>query len=96
MLKLEINASRILTDSGGVQKEAYILGIPCVTMRDNTEWVETLTDRWNVLVGSNADLIVEKLREPGPCAKQKKWYGNGTASSRIREILTDYAHKVRD
>ncbi|MGE5403244.1 MAG: non-hydrolyzing UDP-N-acetylglucosamine 2-epimerase [Candidatus Doudnabacteria bacterium] len=94
MLMLEINASRILTDSGGVQKEAYILGIPCVTMRDNTEWVETLADGWNVLVGSSTDLILEQLSAPRPRTKQKNLYGDGTASLRIKDVLVNFARNL--
>ncbi|MGF3555215.1 MAG: UDP-N-acetylglucosamine 2-epimerase [Thermoplasmatota archaeon] len=47
-----------MTDSGGIQKEAYFLKIPCITLRENTEWVETINDGWNVLVGANKEKII--------------------------------------
>ncbi len=90
MLRLMAHAKRILTDSGGVQKEAYMLGVPCITLRENTEWVETVEAGWNVLVGAEREGIVDAIRQFSPGFLQKKIFGEGDASLRIREILTGF------
>ncbi len=91
MIALEKNASMILTDSGGVQKEAYILRVPCVTLRENTEWVETVSDGWNVLVGSDKAKIVKTSREFSPTSPPGNAFGDGQARTRIRDIIETYA-----
>lgn len=62
MIRLMVNSTKILTDSGGVQKEAYMLGIPCITMRESTEWIETVEDGWNVLVGADYQKIRDSIK----------------------------------
>lgn len=70
MLTLVRNARRVLTDSGGLQKEAFWLGVPCVTVRDETEWVETLTHDWNQLTGADPDAI-EAAVQRSPSGPQR-------------------------
>ena len=87
-IKLMNHAKMILTDSGGVQKEAYILKVPCVTLRENTEWTETIKDGWNVLVGSNKDRIVEIVNEFMPSVQEhRNRFGDGSASNRIAATI---------
>ena len=87
MLMLEKNAKKILTDSGGIQKEAYIFKVPCITLRENTEWVETVEDRWNVLVGANGGAIIKMANSFEPKGKQRGVFGDGKAGEKIKEII---------
>jgi len=89
MLTLLAGARAVLTDSGGVQKEAYILEVPCVTLRENTEWVETQEDGWNVLVGADPDRIVTEA-ERGGGGRHAARFGDGHAAERIAVIITEY------
>lgn len=91
-LQLESNARLILTDSGGVQEEACILGVPCVTLRDNTERPETLAVGANTLAGSSPDRIVEHTRIM--LDRNTGWtnpFGDGRAAERIIKLVTDNA-----
>lgn len=86
-LSLLKGARKVVTDSGGVQKEAYIFGVPCITLRAETEWAETLKDGWNVLVDADPEWIVKALRRELPVGKRAPVFGDGHASERIVEIL---------
>ncbi len=87
MLMLEKHALHILTDSGGVQKEAYFASVPCITLREETEWTETLEAGWNTLVGAEPVRILDAARNFHPPAEQPPLYGDGRASERIATIL---------
>ncbi len=86
---LLLRARAVLTDSGGVQKEAYVAGIPCVTLRDTTEWVETVDAGWNVLVGLDAAAARAALDREPP-AQRPELYGDGRAGERVVEALTAF------
>jgi len=89
MLLLEKYAQVILTDSGGAQKEAYWLGVPCVTLRDETEWVELVTAGWNVLAGCERDRIVEATRRVRPNRGEALLYGDGSAAERVVRCVAE-------
>jgi UDP-GlcNAc3NAcA epimerase len=84
MLQLQAQSAAVLTDSGGVQKEAYYLDVPCVTLRDETEWVETVEAGWNVLAGSDPGRICEGVRRvSGERLSHPDLYGSGDTAGRI-------------
>ncbi|RLD01146.1 MAG: UDP-N-acetylglucosamine 2-epimerase (non-hydrolyzing) [Chloroflexi bacterium] len=87
ILSLEKNAKRILTDSGGIQKEAYWFQIPCVTLREETEWVETVESGWNTLVGADKEKILSAVENWIVPKKRPNVYGDGHAAEKIVEIL---------
>ncbi|USH00452.1 UDP-N-acetylglucosamine 2-epimerase (non-hydrolyzing) [Thermococcus argininiproducens] len=90
MLVIEENARKILTDSGGVQKEAYFLKVPCITLRERTEWVETVEDGWNILVGANKSEIRRAIKEFEPSGETYSYkFGDGKASMKIARILSE-------
>jgi len=86
MLMLEGNARLILTDSGGMQKEAFWLSVPCVTLRPETEWVETVESGWNRLAWDGVEPILEAVRRPWPVEPPPR-FGDGQASRRIVDAL---------
>lgn len=106
MLCLERSASAILTDSGGVQKEAYFMQVPCITLRDQTEWVETVALGWNRIVGADTEAIlatysqVRDRHEGGPpfgssvdIGGNEQPYGDGCAAEKIVDILVNVGHE---
>ncbi len=88
MLVLENSARKILTDSGGIQKEAYFFKVPCITLRDETEWTETVKDGWNILVGPDKIKIVDAIKNFNPTGKQSEDYGSGDASKNILKVIS--------
>jgi UDP-N-acetylglucosamine 2-epimerase (non-hydrolysing)/UDP-GlcNAc3NAcA epimerase len=92
--KLAAHARAVLTDSGGVQKEAFLLGVPCVTLRDTTEWVETVEAGWNVLVDLDRDAALAALDRPAPSGERPELYGGGRAAERVCDALDAYTARA--
>jgi UDP-N-acetylglucosamine 2-epimerase len=87
LVRLLASARVALTDSGGLQKEAYWLGVPCVTLRDETEWVETVASGWNVLAGADRERFVDAARAATRPALRPALYGDGNAGARVVSLL---------
>ena len=88
MIKLILDSTKILTDSGGLQKEAYFLGKQCITLRTETEWIETLHDNWNTVTATDPEMIVRAANAPLPDSPQKNEFGTGKAAEIIVQKLS--------
>lgn len=86
-VKLMQNAYKIITDSGGIQKESYLLHVPCITIRENTEWEETVKVGWNILTGTDTERIVNAVRSWQPTTPIEPIFGNGDTSKIIRQNI---------
>ena len=94
MLALERGAQAVATDSGGVQREAYIWGVPCVTLREETEWVETVETGWNTLVGADAEGFAAALARERP-TEHPPVFGDGRASHKIAQLTAERLEALR-
>jgi UDP-N-acetylglucosamine 2-epimerase len=86
-ITLTRNASKVLTDSGGLQKEAYFSKVPCITLDEATGWPETVEDGWNILVGSDKDKIIQAVKGFEPKGKPRDVFGDGKAAEKIAGIV---------
>jgi UDP-N-acetylglucosamine 2-epimerase (non-hydrolysing)/UDP-GlcNAc3NAcA epimerase len=93
-MKLLAHTSVVLTDSGGVQKEAYLARVPCITLRDTTEWTETVELGWNRLTGLEPGVVLAALAELERPAAHPELYGGGRAGERIVLELERFAETL--
>lgn len=87
MIALEMHSCKIVTDSGGVQKEAFFMHKPCITMRDETEWIETVETGWNIIAGTDKNKIINGINNFMPTGEQEEIFGDGTAANKIVDII---------
>jgi len=89
MLTLLLHTEKMITDSGGVQKEAYFLQKPCITLRNETEWIETLDHNWNILCGTDTEKIISAINET--CGEQSNLqaFGDGNAAEKIIKLILE-------
>lgn len=90
MLALESQAKLILTDSGGVQKEAYMLQVPCITLRNETEWIETVQEGWNHITGIESERVMEIISNLKIPAESPQVFGDGRAAEKISHTIFSY------
>lgn len=88
-LMLTRNARKVLTDSGGLQKEAYFSRVPCITLDEDTGWPETVENGWNILVGANKDRMIDAVRHFAPQGEPRKVFGNGGAVEKMVNIISE-------
>jgi UDP-N-acetylglucosamine 2-epimerase len=93
MLTLERGATAIATDSGGVQREAYLWGVPCITVREETEWVETVETGWNTLVGADPQAFAAAFERPRP-SERPPIFGDGHAAERIAALTAEHLNGI--
>ena len=87
MMWLLKNAKKMITDSGGLQKEAYFAKTPCLTLRDQTEWTETINNGWNKLIQIKKEIIIKNILAKIKTKTQMKYFGDGKAAKKITKIL---------
>ena len=87
MVALTGSARCVMTDSGGLQKETFWLGVPCLTIRNETEWVETVTSGWNVLVGKKLNHLADLVKRIAPPSDRPSLYGDGAAAAKCVQLL---------
>lgn len=92
MIALQKNAKFIITDSGGVQKEAYWAKVPCITLREETEWVSTVSSGWNILIGKAFEKIPQTIETFNIPRDYENLFGDGQSASLILDIIEKYYH----
>lgn len=90
LLATLMNANKVFTDSGGLQKEAFFMQKKCITLRDETEWIETKNDSWNEIVGADCDKIIEIANNEFIPKQQKQYFGNGDAAEIILKKIKEF------